>query len=137
MNYVVGFVFSPDRRKVLLIRKKRPNWQKGKLNGIGGHIIEDEKPVEAMCRTAKKEADIDLPEEYWKRFAFINSTEFDLHCFRTFTNQIDLAETKTDEHLVKLTLDILNPEELIYNVNWLIPLALDTTLTDSVIRYKH
>ena len=35
MKYVAGFMFSEDRRLVALIRKSKPEWQKGKLNGIG------------------------------------------------------------------------------------------------------
>ena len=37
-EYVCGFLFSPDRKKVLLIRKRRPAWQAGKLNGVGGKV---------------------------------------------------------------------------------------------------
>ena len=35
---VVGFAFTEDRRSVILIRKNRPEWQAGRLNGVGGHI---------------------------------------------------------------------------------------------------
>ena len=37
-RYVAGFLVSDDRYYVALIRKKRPAWQEGRLNGIGGHI---------------------------------------------------------------------------------------------------
>ena len=36
-QYVCGFLFSRDRARVLLIRKRRPAWQAGKLNGLGGN----------------------------------------------------------------------------------------------------
>src|SRR5258708_364006 len=38
MNYVCGFMMSYDLMQFLLIRKTHPDWQKGKLNGIGGKI---------------------------------------------------------------------------------------------------
>ena len=38
-KYVVGFMFSPDKQFVALIRKNRPEWQAGKLNGIAGKRI--------------------------------------------------------------------------------------------------
>lgn len=38
MNYVCGFMCSYDLTRFLLIRKTHPEWQKGKLNGIGGKI---------------------------------------------------------------------------------------------------
>ena len=37
-KYSLGFVFDLPVEKVLLIEKQRPEWQKGKLNGIGGKI---------------------------------------------------------------------------------------------------
>jgi hypothetical protein len=37
VEYVVGFAFDTDGR-VALIRKNRPEWQAGRLNGIGGHV---------------------------------------------------------------------------------------------------
>jgi 8-oxo-dGTP diphosphatase len=36
MRYVLGFMFSSDHSEVALIRKRKPEWQRGKLNGIGG-----------------------------------------------------------------------------------------------------
>ena len=36
--YVLGFLFSPDCKRVALIIKNRPDWQAGFLNGIGGKI---------------------------------------------------------------------------------------------------
>lgn len=37
-SYVCGFMCSWDLQNFLLIRKTHPEWQKGKLNGIGGKI---------------------------------------------------------------------------------------------------
>jgi 8-oxo-dGTP pyrophosphatase MutT (NUDIX family) len=37
VEYVVGFAFDTYGR-VALIRKNRPEWQAGQLNGIGGHV---------------------------------------------------------------------------------------------------
>jgi hypothetical protein len=33
---VAGFLFRNNDTEVALIRKNKPDWQKGKLNGIGG-----------------------------------------------------------------------------------------------------
>lgn len=67
-NYVVGFLFSTNKKEVVLIKKNRPDWQKGLLNGIGGHI-EDETPLEAMKREFLEETGLKI--EYWKQFAYI------------------------------------------------------------------
>lgn len=39
-KYVLGFMFSTEDRgqKVALIKKLKPKWQAGLLNGIGGKI---------------------------------------------------------------------------------------------------
>lgn len=49
-RYVLGFLFSEDGSRVLLIWKNRPAWQAGKLNGIGGKIEDGEQPLDAMKR---------------------------------------------------------------------------------------
>jgi len=37
-KYVCGFLFDMAFKHVALINKVRPDWQKGKLNGIGGKV---------------------------------------------------------------------------------------------------
>ena len=59
-GYVCGFFFSPDRGRVLLIRKRRPAWQVGRLNGVGGKIEPGESPAQAMCREFREEAGLDV-----------------------------------------------------------------------------
>lgn len=54
-KYVLGFIFDSYAEKVLLIEKQRPNWQAGKLNGIGGKIESGEKSTAAMVREAFEE----------------------------------------------------------------------------------
>ena len=41
IKYVTGFLFSPDKKSVVLINKNRPAFQVGKLNGVGGKIEEN------------------------------------------------------------------------------------------------
>jgi len=35
-RYVLGFCFGPSLTTVVLIKKNRPAWQAGRLNGVGG-----------------------------------------------------------------------------------------------------
>ncbi len=49
------FLFSEDRRRVVLINKKRPEWQAGLQNGIGGKVLEGEIYLQAMIREFKEE----------------------------------------------------------------------------------
>ena len=34
--YVLALLFTPDRRRVVLMRKTRPAWQAGRVNALGG-----------------------------------------------------------------------------------------------------
>jgi 8-oxo-dGTP diphosphatase len=63
-HYVVGFLFGHDKTMVALIKKSRPEWQKGMLNGIGGKIENSENALTAMRREFKEEAGADVSD--WK-----------------------------------------------------------------------
>ena len=69
-SYVVGFMFNPAENAVLLLRKNRPSWQVGKLNGIGGRIEGDETPQQAMRRECMEEVGLDCDQ--WKEFCVIS-----------------------------------------------------------------
>jgi 8-oxo-dGTP pyrophosphatase MutT (NUDIX family) len=66
MDYVLGFAFTVDG-SVALIRKAKPEWQAGKLNGIGGKIEEfDPSPVHAMTREFMEETGVFLEPHLWR-----------------------------------------------------------------------
>lgn len=80
-HYVCGFMFNSDYSKVLLIEKQRPAWQKGKWNGIGGHIEAGETPNQAMAREFEEEANIVTAAEDWKEFAILEDENAKVHFF--------------------------------------------------------
>ena len=57
-EYACGFLFSLDRTRVLLIRKRRPAWQAGKLNGLGGKVEPGESFHDALVRELCEELGI-------------------------------------------------------------------------------
>lgn len=65
ISYVLGFLFNPYTTRVTMIRKTRPEWQKGKLNGIGGKIKHDESPMDAMVREFEEETGLKVPADRW------------------------------------------------------------------------
>lgn len=65
-EYVVGFCFDTTMEHVLLINKKRPDWQAGKLNGIGGKIEEHEIAPGAMRREFGEETGLYIPDWEYK-----------------------------------------------------------------------
>ena len=46
-HYCVGFLLRNDDKEVALIRKIKPDWQAGKLNGIGRNIRGSDTPQHA------------------------------------------------------------------------------------------
>lgn len=58
-NYVVIFLFSKDKKKVLLVKRTK-NPFKNCWNGIGGKIENNETVIEAAIRECKEETKIEL-----------------------------------------------------------------------------
>lgn len=127
-RYVLGFAFNAARTKVLLISKKRPDWQAGKLNGIGGHIEDGESAFRAMCREALEEAG--LTRARWNFVATMRRVQvepaFEVLVFRAFLGKRfrSRAETKTDEPVGWYRVDRL-PGSILPNLKWLIPMLLE------------
>lgn len=128
--YVCGFLFSPDRSRVLLIRKNRPAWQAGKLNGLGGKIERGETPHQAMRREFREEAGLDLPEDRWQHVLTLSGEDdagaghgWAGHFFRAF-GELSEAKAMTDERLEVYDPKAL-PDAVIPNLRWMIPLMLD------------
>lgn len=131
-QYVVGFLFCPAEKYVALIRKAQPFKQKGKLNGIGGHIENnDASPKDAMVREFKEETGILIDD--WEQFAvLIVNVNATVHCFRA------VAETVPDEWAISTgsnePIEIVkiseHREDLLYDLHWLIPMAMSLNKND-------
>lgn len=83
-EYVCGFMFDRDMERVVLIRKSKPQWQAGKLNGVGGKVeIKEtvkavpgltsgfhiyETPPEAMAREFLEETGYRTRPQDWRLF---------------------------------------------------------------------
>jgi len=125
ISYTVGFLFSTDADpRVVLIKKTHPDWQAGKLNGIGGKMAMTESPLECMIREFKEEAGVEIKN--WEHFATItDKINFEVYFFRAFHPMYLLMEcrTMTDEEIWTSCVSQL-PHNVIENLKWLIPLAL-------------
>lgn len=130
--YSVGFMFDRNREWVALIKKARPEWQKGLLNGIGGHIENGETPLEAMVREFKEETGLLTELSDWELYVHIVNEEvnYQLYIFRCFYNDshlINLRNEDIQEPIYSCSVSNL-PLNIIPNLRWLIPLALDKTI---------
>lgn len=130
IKYVLGFAFTESKQMVVLIEKQKPEWQKGKFNGVGGKVEEsDPDPMYAMTREFQEETGVLI--HTWDHFAdmvFENDIMGGgaiVHCFRTFTNQVIECKTIEQEKIVIIHSDELNKYPVIKNLLILIPMAMD------------
>jgi 8-oxo-dGTP diphosphatase len=155
-EYVCGFMFDRDMDYVVLVRKAKPLWQKGKLNGVGGkvevketvkavpgltngfHIYE--KPTEAMAREFKEETGYTTKPEDWRlfrteRFGLAASNVSDAKSgaivhFLFAINSWAVRDARTmeseviEKHNVRMALSLINRAELMYNIPYLIEMAM-------------
>lgn len=117
---VVGFVFYPSS-SVYLIRKKRPNWQAGKLNGIGGHVKKGELPEQAMRRECLEEAGLDISD--WTYICHMQGDDWYLHVYSTIISARDELKTMTDEEIELINMHDLITAETIPNTKFLVHMA--------------
>lgn len=119
-HWVVGFLFK-NKEEVVLVTKNRPEWQKGRLNGVGGKIEGEETSVAAMRREFREEAGADVPE--WREFALLKEKQGDV---KFLVAHGDYAlESLTDEPVAWYKIDDLPTLPTMPDLKWLIPLALD------------
>lgn len=133
-HYVLGFVFNKSKNQVLLVEKKRPEWQAGHWNGIGGKIKQTDKtPLDAMQRESKEETDVIFHFEHCVTFVCPGGTVFVFKAFSKF-EKIQFTQ-KEDEQLEVWYIDTL-PENMMNNLKWLIPVCLSTIQFPLMIQQK-
>lgn len=118
---------------VALIRKKRPDWQAGKVNGVGGKIERGEKAHAAMVREFQEETGVKTAATAWELFFLLDDEAhgYRVYYYRSFGDLSKLRST-TEEEIEVWSLEDTQckNQEMICNLSWLIPMALDTTFKD-------
>lgn len=129
-EYVVGFLIDPVTDNVLLIRKNRPEWQRGKLNGVGGKVEPGEEAHQAMQREFREETGMTIDD--WRRVLTMEFPAARVYFYRSFTSRSHLmtASTMTDEVVELWEIGYLlkwpGSARIVPNLRWLLPLAAYT-----------
>lgn len=147
MEYVLGFCFGTRLVTVLLIRKTRPSWQAGKLNGVGGKIKTGETPMQTMEREFREEIGYGSPLD-WRQFGTLRgrvaATSPDggrwvVHLFHSvnptgFFPVCEGPEGRMEVHFVDDVVSRRASESLrtLPNLRYLIPMALNHLRGDEV-----
>lgn len=140
-QYVLGFAFNLALTQVLMIRKNRPLWQKGLLNGIGGKVEPREIESLAMVREFKEETGVETISLEWIPVADIRGDFGNVGVYKTLLSdqRFDAAKSMTDEEVTKVHLASVFALRLqmIGNIPHLLGLCMDDTLDGvQVIHYK-
>lgn len=131
---VCGFMFSEAFQWVVLIRKTRPEWQNGLLNGVGGHIEYGETIGLAMAREFAEETGVSTHPEEWIPFYTLSGENWIVY-FLACVGCVDLAKTTTDETVCIVSTSEITPfnKALIPNLRWLIPMGIDAIQSKPLI----
>ena len=125
-EYVLGFAFNEERTKVVLIGKKRPEYQAGKLNGVGGKLEPAEFACDAMLREFKEETGIQTTHTEWNKVCIISHRDYKIHVYSLFDDWVfNEAHTTTDEEIMKFNVWDIGLHSCMNYMKWLIPMILD------------
>ena len=144
-KYCVGFAFTPDLTQVALIRKNRPEWQAGSLNGIGGKLEIGELGIDAQVREFAEETGVETKAGDWDHIGVMQSTQDSAHadkaewlvyCYRYFGLVSPLKST-TDEIVGMYNVnDILTgKEKIVASIPYMITSALDFNRKSFTVNY--
>ena len=128
-TYVLALLFTPDRARVALMHKTRPAWQAGRVNALGGKLLPGESAAEAARREVREEAGVDV--ERWEEFLVWDDPVYRMHAVRAFDVAAERARTAEDQEVFLAPVEAL-PPNLIDNLRWLVPLALDRDVATPV-----
>ena len=133
---VCGFLFSPSYDHVVLIHKKRPDWQAGKLNGVGGKVEEGEFALDAMRREFQEETGVRI--EDWDAFLVLDdqANRFEVTYYRAVCSDLSQCKTTTDEEVEVFQVGAIFTLPVIHNLTWIIPMALDPNVTSGKATWR-
>lgn len=140
-RYVAGFMFANNLSQVVLIHKRRPAWQCGLWNAIGGSIEDGETPDQAMSREAREETGVENLR--WRMFCE-HTIERDgvksiVHFYwATIADFRPFQSVMTDETVALWTVSrVLECDrQLISNIPWLVQMALRSMLPETTCIYR-
>lgn len=126
MKEYVAVFMKDSAGYVALVRKNKPTWQAGKLNGIGGAVEPGEHPRLAMWREWIEETGHAQPE--WNHFATLRFDSATVHFFKASVDTLpifpafnDIGE-RIEKHPYELAVRYV---DTIPNLKWLLPLAFE------------
>ncbi len=129
IHYVMGLAFKNNRQYVVMIQKlKGPSYVVNKWNAVGGKVEPDETIHQAICREFQEETNVSTKIEDWRHFCDLVGDDYRVSCFTTQLPD-EAAPITMETEIVKVWPMYSLPTEIVPNIRWLIPMALDKTET--------
>lgn len=125
-DMVVGFHFDEKLEKVVFIRKLKPDWQKNKLNGVGGKIEGDETPLDAMVREYEEETGVKTELFSWQYFMTMQGEDFKIFYFVAQGDISTVRSVEAEKVEVTDLKDVtLTRKDMVENLAWITGAAYD------------
>ena len=133
-EYVLGFGFDDAMERVLLIEKKKPDWQAGYLNGIGGKIEEaDMSLFHAMTREFYEECGLEVSFHDWSylcamnfRDVFSEQIDATVHILHVnLSGMFDRYRQCEDEIPTPVLVEDIASYKVVNNLRWIVPMITD------------
>ncbi len=107
------------------MHKLKPDWQVGKLNGLGGKLEDGEDGIHGILREIKEEAGLNTEVSGWTYVGTFRSTTWVMEVFGyIYKGDIRDARSLEEEQVEWFDVEKL-PKNVISNLHWLIPMTLD------------
>ncbi|GEM85142.1 MAG: hypothetical protein KatS3mg074_194 [Meiothermus sp.] len=132
-QYVAGFLFTPDKTRVVLMRKHRADPDARLFNGVGGKIGPDELPKTAMSRVFKQETGVAIPPKEWMALARLESYTFQVYFYIAVSELALEIQGKDEDEVGIFAVKDLFAGPVVPSVRWLVPLAFDSRVRFPVI----
>lgn len=130
IQYVCGFLFSPDYEHVVLVRKNKPEFLKGNLNGVGGKVELGESIQKAMSREFMEETGVPIGSSIWNIFCSLESETgrekpYIVYFLYATSKLYNYAKTMEEEYVdIYEVSELKEYSKLQPNCLWLLEMAL-------------
>ena len=93
------------------------------MNALGGKLAPDECPLVGARREVREEAGVDVAA--WEEFLVWDDPVYRMHAVRAFDDDAAARARTAEDQAVFLADAAALPPNVIDNLRWLVPLALD------------
>lgn len=135
-KYTLGFIFNKNLDHVLLMHKNRPDWQAGKVNGLGGKLFDGEDSIDCIAREIKEESNLDIQKERFVYIGNLSSDTFHMDVFgAVYDGSLADAQSMETEEVEWFQIESL-PKNGIDKLSWLIHITLDKIKNNKIDNFE-